>query len=224
MHSAETQVTHAAPALYDRRAAGYDAIVGRSIYLRIFWGTSAPALTRFARLALEAAGNDGFAEAGCGTLVFTSPIYREFRGTCAVLMDRSAQMLSRAMKRLTVERGRRPDRVAVVHADIASMPVQSGVFSSILSLNVLHVPCDVESIAAVFGRSLRPGRGRLFVSSLVRSGRCSDAYLAMLHRTGEFGKPMTADELCARVCGRWGVVESMSVEGNMCFLVVRHAG
>jgi hypothetical protein len=24
--------------------------------------------------------------------------------------------------------------------------------------------------------------------------------------------------------GRWGVVESTTVEGNMCFMVIRHAG
>jgi len=212
----------AVDAPYDRRALVYDAIVGRSIYHRIFWGTSAPAYQRFARVALEAAGDGCFAEAGCGSLMFTSSMYRDFRGTCALLVDRSAQMLRRAMKRLSPETGRPPARVAVLHSDIAAMPVRSGVFSSVLSLNVLHVPCDAGAITAEFSRTLVPGRGRLFVSSLVRSGRWSDSYLAALHRIGELASPVTLDELRARVAGQWGIVESTKVEGNMCFLVIRH--
>ena len=157
-------------------------------------------------------------------MVFTSPMYRESRGTFALLVDRSAQMLRRAMKRLSSDHGRIPDGVAVLHADVAALPVRSGVFSSILSLNVLHVPCDVAAITAEFSRILTPGRGRLFVSSLVRSGRWSDAYMAALHRSGELAAPVTPDELRERVAGGWGVVESTKVEGNMCFVVVRHAG
>jgi hypothetical protein len=90
--------------------------------------------------------------------------------------------------------------------------------------NVLHVPCDAEAITTEFSRTLMPGRGRLFVSSLVRSGRWSDACMSMLHRMGELGPPVTRDELCERLAGGWGVVESTRVEGNMCFVVVRHAG
>jgi len=104
------------------------------------------------------------------------------------------------------------------------MPVRAGVFSSILSLNMFHVPCDASAISAEFSRMLAPGRGRLFVSSLVRSGRWSDSYMAALHRIGELAAPVTPDELRARVAGQWGIVESTKVEGNMCFLVVRHAG
>lgn len=209
---------------YDRRAMVYDAVVGRSIYHRIFWGTSAPAYTRFARVALEAAGDGCFAEAGCGSLLFTSPMYREFRGTFALLVDRSAQMLRRAMKRLSSDDGRIPDGVAVLHADVAALPVRPGVFSSLLSLNLLHVPCDAAAITAEFSRILMPGRGRLFVSALVRSGRWSDAYMTALYRMGELAAPITLDELCVRVADRWGIVESAMVEGNMCFVVVRHAG
>jgi len=106
----------------------------------------------------------------------------------------------------------------------AAVPVHAGIFSSILSLNLLHVECDRTAIVTEFSRLLIPGRGRLFVSSLIRSGRWSDAYLTMLHRAGEFGPPQTLDELCETVAGRWGVVESTRVQGNMSFLVVRHAG
>ena len=64
-----------------------------------------------------------------------------------------------------------------------------------------------------------PGRGRLFVSAPVRSGRWSDAWLSLLHRAGELGPPLTVDELRDVIASGWGLVESMTVEGNMCFIV-----
>lgn len=48
--------------------------------------------------------------------------------------------------------------------------------------------------------------------------------LLELTRAGEFGDPLTLAELRETVASRWGVVKSARVEGNMCFLVVRHAG
>ena len=59
------------------------------------------------------------------------------------------------------------------------------------------------------------------VSALVRTGRWSDSYMRALERMGELATPMTRDELCERVTGAWGAVESVSTEGNMCYLVVR---
>jgi len=214
----------AVAAPYDRRAAAYDAVVGRSLYHRIFWGTSARAYTRFARAALEAGGGGYFAEAGCGSLLFTAGLYREMPARPTVLVDRSVQMLRRAGKRLRWGPAGPPDEVAMLHADLAAIPVHSAVFSSVLCLNVVHVPCDAAAIIAELSRILIPGRGRLFVSSLIRSGRWSDRYLAALHRLGELAAPMSLEDLYRSAAGGWGVVESANVEGNMCYLVVRHAG
>lgn len=218
-----TTLRDQAVAPYDRKAAGYDAVVGRSLYHRIFWGTSAAAYARFGRLALEAGHTGHFAEVGCGSLLFTASLYRSTPGRSVVVVDRSLRMLRRGLRRLGSVRHAPPDGVTLLHADAASLPMRDGVFSAVLSLNLLHVPCDRAAIVAECARTLVPD-GRLFVSSLVRSGRWSDAWLATLHRTGELGPPLTPGELRETVAGRWAVVESMAVEGNMCFLVVRHAG
>jgi len=222
LYTAFPQDAGAAP--YDRRAIVYDAVVRWSIYHRIFWGTSTLAYRRFGRAALDAAGAGRFAEIGCGSLLFTAQMYRDGQSASVTLVDRSIQMLRRAVTRLGSGRPDGTDAVVALHADAAAVPVHAGIFSSILSLNLLHVECDRTAIVTEFSRLLIPGRGRLFVSSLIRSGRWSDAYLTMLHRAGEFGPPQTLDELCETVAGRWGVVESTRVEGNMSFLVVRHAG
>lgn len=213
-----------AAAPYDRKAAVYDAIVGRPAYHRVFWGTSPQSFARFGRAALEAAGDGPFAEVGCGSLLFTAPMYREVRARSVSLIDRSMGMLSRGRRRLGAAESPPAAGIAVVHADGAALPLRPGTLSAILSLNLLHVPCDRTGIVAEYARCLLPGRGRLFVSSLVRSGRWSDAWLSILHRTGELGAPLTLEHLCETVAGGWATIESVSLEGNMCFLVVRHAG
>jgi ubiquinone/menaquinone biosynthesis C-methylase UbiE len=157
-------------------------------------------------------------------LLFTAPMYLATRSPSVTLVDRSLRMLRRGLERLGTAQDAPPAGVVLLHADAAALPVRPGSFSTILSLNVLHVPCDRTAIVTECARTLLPGRGRLFVSSLVRSGRWSDAYLSALHRARELGAPLTLDELRETVAGRWAVVESMTVEGNMCFLVVRHAG
>lgn len=203
---------------YDRKAAAYDAIVGRPAYHRIFWGTSPQSFARFGRAALEAAGDGAFAEVGCGSMLFTAPMYRDTAVRSIALVDRSMGMLSRARKRLG------SPGFAMVQADGAALPLRPGTFAAVLSLNLLHVPCDRTGIVAQCAQSLLPGRGRLFVTSLVRSGRWSDVWLSILHRAGELDAPLTPDELRETVAGGWAIIESMSVEGNMCFLVVRHTG
>ena len=209
---------------YDRKAAVYDAIVGRPAYHRVFWGTSPRSFARFGRAALDAAGAGPFAEVGCGSLLFTAPMYRDTRARSVALVDRSTGMLRRGRKRLGSPESALPAGIAMVHADGAALPLRRDTFSAILSLNLLHVPCDRTAIVAEWARCLLPGRGRLFVTSLVRSGRWSDAWLSFLHRAGELASPVTREQLCETVAGRWAVVESVTLDGNMCFLVVRHAG
>ena len=209
---------------YDRKAAAYDAIVGRPVYHRVFWGTSTQSFGRFGRAALEAAGDGPFAEVGCGSLLFTAPMYREVRARSVALVDRSMGMLRRGRRRLGSAERPLPAGITMLHADGAALPLRRGIFPAILSLNLLHVPCDRSAIVAECARSLLPGRGRLFVTSLVRSGRWSDGWLSMLHRAGELAAPLTVDQLRETVAGRWALIESVSLEGNMCFLVVRHGG
>ena len=210
-------------ASYDRKAAMYDAIVGRSLYQRVFWGTSAAAYGRFAGLALEDAGGGRFAEVGCGSLLFTHRLHRERGDPSTVLVDRSLSMLQRAARRLRLDATSAARLPALLHADAARAPLRAGVLRSILCLNLLHVPCDAIAIAREFGRLLEPGRGRLFVSCLVRTGRWADAYMRILVRAGELRKPWTVAELERAVAADWGTIESARVAGSMCFMVIRHA-
>lgn len=214
----------AAPATYDRKSGLYDAVVGHPLYHRTMWGTSARAYTQFGYAAAEAAEGSWFAEAGCGSLLFTHAMYRDPHGPPTALVDRSLRMLRRGMARVPSAGEESGRTITWLHADAAALPIRSAAFQSILSLNLLHVPCDAAGIARELGRLLRPGHGRLFLSCLVLSGRWSDAYLRALHRAGELGRPRTAEALGPMVAQDWGEVDSCRVEGNVCFMVVRHAG
>jgi len=209
---------------YDARAVLYDAVVGRSAYHRVLWGTSAGAFARFARRAADAADGGWLGEAGCGSLLFTHPLHEDPAGPPTLLVDRSVRMLRRGRARLRRDGREVRPGVVFLHADAGALPLRSGAFSSILSLNLLHVPCDASAIAHELGRLLAPSRGRLFASCLLRSGRWSDAYLGFLARIGELRAPWTFDALLQTLASDWGVVEWTNVEGNMGYFVIRHAG
>jgi SAM-dependent methyltransferase len=209
-------------AAYDRKGAVYDAIVGRSLYHRFLWGTTGAAYTRFAQMALAAASGeeDWFVEIGCGSLLFTASLYRRRSRARAVLVDRSLPMLRRGARRL----GRRPHQATPLpffHGDASRLPFRGDAFTSVLSLNLLHVPCDAPAIVSEIARLLIPGSGRLFASSLVRVGRWSDGYARLMARAGELAPLRSVEELRALVARACGTIESMRIEGNMCFLVAR---
>lgn len=211
---------------YDRKAAFYDAVVGRPIYHRLVWGTSFDAHARFARAAFDdAAACDGcFAEIGCGSLLFTAPMYRDSHARSVILVDRSIGMLRRGLKRLGADREEPCDGVLALHADAAALPFRPAIFSTVLCLALVHVPCDAPAILTECRRILAPDRGRLFVSSLVRSGRWADKYMSLLHQAGELAAPRTVNEVHEMITRAHGIVESTKLEGNMCFLIVRYPG
>jgi ubiquinone/menaquinone biosynthesis C-methylase UbiE len=88
-------------------------------------------------------------------------MYLAAHGRSIVLVDRSLQMLRRGVRRLDSARNVLPAGITVLHADAAALPVRAGSFTTILSLNVLHVPCDRRAIVAEWARTLVPGHGRL---------------------------------------------------------------
>jgi len=221
LYTAFTKNDGAAP--YDRGSLMYDAVLRWRFYHRLAWGSSMRSYAEFAEAAFENAGDGPFAEIGCGSLLFTAAMYRQRRKASALLIDRSVQMLRRAVRRLDASgRGDRDDVVAL-HADAGNLPVRAEVFSSVLSLNLLHVACNRQAVVSEFRRVLIPGQGRLFVSALVKSGRWSDASLRFLQSVGELGAPLTPDELAETIAGSWGAVESIRVDGNMAYVVVRHS-
>jgi ubiquinone/menaquinone biosynthesis C-methylase UbiE len=180
--------------LYDRRAAVYDLLVSTRVYNRLMWGTSPHDYEAFAREASDSAADGPLLDAACGSMLFTARVHAP-AGRQVVAFDQSLRMLERARERLVRLAGRVPADVALVQADLDDIPFRPGSFAAVLCMNALHQYDDAEGLLPRLESMLAAG-GRLFVNSLVKTGRTiGDRYLGALHRAGEFTRPRSAAEL-----------------------------
>jgi ubiquinone/menaquinone biosynthesis C-methylase UbiE len=178
------------------------------------WGTTPDRYEAFARDA--AVGQGPLLDAGCGTMVATAAAHRRCN-RAVVGVDLSVPMLERARSRV-----QRAPLISLVQGDVYRMPFVPGSFETVLSMGMLHLFDDAESYLDELRRMVSPG-GRVFVSSLVLSGRrIGDGYLHTLMRAGEVTMPRTEGQV-TNMLGRIGRVASVRREGNMLFLTVERA-
>src|SRR6266576_1689445 len=64
---------------YDRRATVYDLVVSTRLYNSVMWGSSPFDYRTFARQAVTSCPNGRLLDAGCGSMLFTAPIYLEYK-------------------------------------------------------------------------------------------------------------------------------------------------
>ena len=135
-------------------------------------------------------------DAAGGSLLFTADLYVEARVRPILVLDQSLAMLTRARDRLIARAGQVPEHIVLVQGDLRDLSAfRSASFGTIVSLNVLH---HIEDAGALFGNLAallpQPG-GRLYLTSLVTTGRWSDRYLEALHRNGIVVRPRTEREV-----------------------------
>lgn len=203
---------------YDRRAAGYDRLVGSRLYNRAFWDNAPRGYAAFARAALGAAGGAPFLDAGCGSLLFTAGVYLEGRGPI-VALDRSLGMLRRARARLAGPTGALPAHITLLQGDLLALPFRPATFRAILSMGIVHLfaSAAVAELVSGLGRLLTPD-GRLFLTSLVRNGRPrGDRYLGLIHRAGEIAPPRSSDQLRDVLAAATNGRLAYAVKGNMAY-------
>lgn len=129
-------------------------------------------------------------ELGCGTGRIAVPVARA--GARIVGIDRSAEMLARARKR--VVRGRLQRRLALVRGDIRDLPFTRGTkFSAVLAaygiLQSLTRERDLTRTLASVARVLR--RGGLFAIDVVPDLPKWDEYSNRVSLTGRHGRHST---------------------------------
>jgi SAM-dependent methyltransferase len=204
-------------ARYDRRAAGYDFVVGSRLYNRLFWGSSPATYAAFARRA-TASATGPLLDAACGSLVFSADAYAD-TARPLILVDLSLGMLRAARARLAA-RGRPSDRLALVQADIHRLPFRRASFPTVMCMGAVHLFDDLAPLMSSLRRVVS-GDGRLFLTSLVRHRWIGRSYLRALHAAGEVGSPRSKDELITAIqkAGTPPPIES-SIEGSMAFIVV----
>ena len=175
----------AGPQMYDSRAGLYDRVVGSRLYNRIMWGTQPEEIAAFAREALESSKDSWVMDAAGGSLLFTAALYVEARTRPILVLDQSLAMLARARDRLIAQAGRVPEHIVLVQGDLRDLSAfRPTSFGTIVSLNVLHHIDDAAALVANLAALLPGFPGRLYLTSLITTGRWSDRYLKALHRNG----------------------------------------
>lgn len=162
--------------------AFYDAVACSRIYNRLVWGYS---IDTYARLcsAVLAESSGWMLDAGCGSLAFTAKTYAAGSRRPVVFLDQSLNLLRRAKRRLMLLCETVPPNVVFVRGDVLRLPFRPSSFSTILSLNLLHVLRDPVQALAAFSRVL-VADGKVHCTTLVEGRRLADLYLARLGRAG----------------------------------------
>lgn len=180
---------------YDGRAKLYDAIVGSRIYNRLMWGASVDSYRSFAKRALND-GNRIFLDAGSGSAVFTAKEYAATNRPI-VLVDRSAGMLRAAEQRIAASTDHSlslSENPTYIQADVFDLPFHKKVFSTVLSMGMLHLFDNKEELINKLLYSLKEG-GRLYLTSLVTDRKVGEKYLSLLHKAGEVAKPYAFQQI-----------------------------
>ena len=202
---------------YDRRATVYDLVVSTRLYNLVMWGNSPFDYINFAHQAINSSSGGRFLDAGCGSLLFTAPIYLDATRHI-IAFDQSLAMLRRARKRLINLSGSVPGHIRLLQADLNDLPFRPDSFRTVLCLNVLH---QFENAAALISdfKKLLTSDGHLYLTSLVSNNRLvGDHYLNALYATGEFVRPRSKLELKELLDSALNQRVSFRVKGNMAFV------
>jgi ubiquinone/menaquinone biosynthesis C-methylase UbiE len=175
---------------YDRIAAGYDMVVGNTLYNRLVWGNWARHYSGAAERFLTDAPAGPLLDCGCGSLVFTATAYRQSAALDRlVLMDRSLGMLRRGAKRAA--------HGAFLQADALAMPFKQEAFTGVMSWGMLHVFGTGSPFLGQLKEVSAKG-SRIAISTLVLANRpLGNRMLWLLHQRGEVALPETEDQVCA---------------------------
>ena len=171
----------------------YDLVACSPAYNRVVWGYSTREYHSFSLAALRSSSAGWVLDAGCGSLAFTAKAYAEYSDRPVVLLDRSLRLLRMAKARLKKRCGEIPANLVLVHGDALRLPFNPRSFTTIISLNLLHVFEDIEAALRELKRVLADG-GTISLTTLVENDRLADRYLHMWGRAGEL-IPRTVDEV-----------------------------
>jgi SAM-dependent methyltransferase len=205
---------------YDRRATIYDSLVSTRLYNSVMWGSSPLDYIDFARQAVTSCPEGRFLDAGCGSLLFTAPIYLNCRRQI-IAFDQSVAMLRRGRKRLLKLAGSMPAHIILLQADLSDLPFPPASFRTVLCLNVLH---QFKEAAALIPnlKKLLTNDGYLFLTSLVVNNRfIGDYYLRALYLTNEFVRPRSRLQLQEIMKESPNQEMSLRVKGNMAFVTTK---
>ena len=135
---------------YDKTGGIYDVVACNRLYNRLVWGYWPAEYHSFCLDTLESSDDGWVLDAGCGSLAFTARTYVDYAGSHAerpiVLLDQSIMLLRMAKARLIKIAGRMPENMVLLHGDALRLPFLPRCFSTIISMNLLHVFDDAREL------------------------------------------------------------------------------
>ncbi|MFI5397407.1 MAG: class I SAM-dependent methyltransferase [Candidatus Binatia bacterium] len=197
---------------YDTAFGGvYDLVACSRLYNKLVWGYSIADYDTVCRAALDAS-QGWMLDAGCGSLAFTAATYAAGVRRPVVLLDLSMNLLRRARQRLSALCGGLPSNMAFVRGDVLRLPFRPTSFTTVLALNLLHTLSDPVPAVVELGRVLS-GDGTLHCTTLVKTGRFADRYLARLGRANLL-VPRSIEEVLA-CFAQAGIHYEHSISGSL---------
>lgn len=206
------------PGSYDSFGAStiYDRVACNRFYNWLMWGYSIKDYSVLCENALASATQDWVLDIACGSLAFTAKLYLNHFRRPVVLLDQSLNLLRKAKNRLMKQNGTMPSNMVFLHADALQLPFDSKIFSTIISLNLLHCIADIGTAIKEMKRVLKAD-GTVALTTLVLSPtRWSNRYLNMLAGSG-LVVPRSADNLLSAF-DDLGMPVKLQIKGNLAFI------
>jgi ubiquinone/menaquinone biosynthesis C-methylase UbiE len=105
-----------------------------------------------------------------------------------------------------------------MHGDALNLPFKHKSFSTVISLNLLHVLEDIKKVLLEFRNALADG-GTFFLTTLIKNNRFADKYLQMWGNAGEV-VPRNANQLFT-VFDALDIPIKYRIKGNLAFISSR---
>jgi len=205
------------PGVYDSMGAStiYDVIACNRFYNWFMWGYSTKDYATLCSDALTASSEGWVLDLACGSLAFTAAVYANFPNRPVVFLDQSLKLLRKGKSRLDKTVGNIPETKFFVHADALQLPFKANIFSTVISLNLLHCLDDAKTVLKEIKRVLKDG-GNSAMTTLVKGRRWSNRYLKLLAKSGALFSRSPEELLSAFNDMQMQV--AYEVKGNLAFI------
>lgn len=207
------------PGSYDALGAStiYDVVACSRIYNWLMWGYSIKDYAALCEDALASSSGGWALDLACGSLAFTAEIFANCSNRPIVFLDQSLKLLRKGKSRLEKLRGNISGNMFFLHADALQLPFKTGVFNTVMSLNLLHCLTidSVKKVLLEIKRVLTPD-GNLSMTTLVQSFRWSNRYLNLLAGSGALVS-RSSDELLTAF-NELGMQVTQDIKGNLAFI------
>ncbi|NOX34238.1 MAG: class I SAM-dependent methyltransferase [Deltaproteobacteria bacterium] len=193
----------------------YDLVACNPIYNRLIWGYSTAKFSWLTELALNSSDNGNILDVGCGSLAFTAKTYVNYDKRPVVLLDQSLKLLKMAKSRMTKVHDTIPENIIFLHADAQQLPFRAESFTTVISLNLLHVLDDISKILTGI-KTIKSKNAKYYFTSFIIGNRLADKYMKVWEDKGELiGRKI---EEIQSIFNKFGMPVSTEINGNMAFL------